>query len=577
MRAGAHADPQPVQQRRQRGHGVHVERQVAVGRPVGPGGRPRRPGDEHLPGARGPQCRDHLRPLLGVRGVRGAQHRDDGTGPAVRGRRSVRPRQRARRDRLDACGGEQVRHEGGPRGEPGGAADGRQERLRSHRARGEVGVGAVPEPLVRCGVPGRCERSRDRLRRGRRKRRLGQVRELADPGERCAPVRDVVVAAGPRRGDALREQAGRHRSHEATGGLELLQPRPRGAAEVGGERLDVPGAAPGIGHPADVRLLQQQQLRVPGQPGREAPGDILRTTGDRGVERQHGDHVGAPDAGGERRDRRAQQVHPRVALRHHRRRRDGVLAHAARLRCAEHVGDARPEPAGGAELGDALELVVGHGEPEVDVAQGRWHREASIDKSADVAQPGRDGRPDLLRVARAGVVQHRAVDEQGPHRPARRSHRAAVGDECERHRLVETRAGSPGPVAQQRGVGVGSETDVDGAGVVGIGGPREQQGRGRGDLGARVQHHRHEVDVYSCEQRHQLAHGSRPADGEPQRRRPAGEVGEQTSFTSSAGAGVWPWRTATCQPSVTSRLAVRPRTNGGRPGSGGSGSSSRPV
>ena len=53
---------------------------------------------------------------------------------------------------------------------------------------------------------------------------------------------------------------------------------------------------------------------------------------ERGVERLHGDDVGAAHARGEAGDRRPQHVHPRVALRRHHRRGDRVLPLGARVR-----------------------------------------------------------------------------------------------------------------------------------------------------------------------------------------------------------------------------------------------------
>ena len=129
---------------------------------------------------------------------------------------------------------------------------------------------------------------------------------------RCAGV--------PGRGDPVATRPESSAADQAAGPLDLGEPVPRRLRERVGQRLDVPGAArPG-------------RARGPGAPPRPAgsgcsgrSGGRTSPAGQRGVERLHGDDVGAAHARGEAGDRRPQQVDPGVALRRHHRRGDGVL------------------------------------------------------------------------------------------------------------------------------------------------------------------------------------------------------------------------------------------------------------
>ena len=100
--------------------------------------------------------------------------------------------------------------------------------------------------------------------------------------------------------------------------LDLLEPRPRRLGELVGEPLDVPRPAGRVGDLGEVRLGEQDRLRVAG----DAAAELGRLA--QAVVGEHGDGVGAGDAGGEAGDGRAQRVHPRVVAGHHRPRRHGV-------------------------------------------------------------------------------------------------------------------------------------------------------------------------------------------------------------------------------------------------------------
>ena len=133
----------------------------------------------------------------------------------------------------------------------------------------------------------------------------------------------VSHAAASRSRDQARVQG----RDQAAGPLDLGEPVPGRLRELVGERLDVPGAAGRVEHAGQVPLLDQQALGV----ARDAPGEGVGQAECR-VEGLHGHDVGAAHARGEAGDRRPQHVDPRVVLRRHDRRGDGVLPLGARAR-----------------------------------------------------------------------------------------------------------------------------------------------------------------------------------------------------------------------------------------------------
>ncbi len=116
--------------------------------------------------------------------------------------------------------------------------------------------------------------------------------------------------------------------------LDPLEELPARVGEFVGEPLHVPGAARRVDHPGQVRLLDEDRGGVAGDTARERVRQAERV-----VEGQHGDRVGAAHSGGQRGDRRAQHVHPRVAARHHHRRGHDVLELRPRARAPR-----RPRP-----------------------------------------------------------------------------------------------------------------------------------------------------------------------------------------------------------------------------------------
>ena len=169
---------------------------------------------------------------------------------------------------------------------------------------------------------------------------------------------------------------------EPAAGFDVLKVLPRLFGQLFGEVLDEPRSAGRVEHPPDVGFLQQQQLRVagdaPAKPG-AMPGNPF---GNRHIERVHQHRVGTADARGERGQRGAQHVHPRIALRHHRQRRDGVHGGGTGVRLAHHFGHPGPQLARGAQLRDRHELVVIGGETEADLPQRIRYGDATFSPSS---------------------------------------------------------------------------------------------------------------------------------------------------------------------------------------------------
>ena len=220
-----------------------------------------------------------------------------------------------------------------------------------------------------------------------RQRHFREVRVLVDAGDRRAPVGDVV-------GDASLTSAiwstivGRAR--ETAAGFDVAEVLPRLLGQRAGEVLDEPGAACGVEHAADVRLLQQQQLElrailraklaaVPGHPPGIALSNAWTWT------------VSAPPtpAANAATVVRSMFTHgSRCAI-------IGLDVTAcsrrrARIGGAHHLGHPCPELPRGAQLGDRHELVVVGGEPETDLTQRLRRRDSAVGQQSQVADAGGD-------------------------------------------------------------------------------------------------------------------------------------------------------------------------------------------
>ena len=206
-------------------------------------------------------------------------------------------------------------------------------------------------------------------------------------------------------------EAGLDCGDDATRGLDALQFAPRLGRQLVGEVLDVPRAAGRVDDAGQVALQLQDGLGVAGDP----PTERRAAFGDEDVVGQDGDGVGAAHAGGEARHGGTQGVHPRVVAGHHHPRAVGVVERrAVRRREPGDLADPRPQPAGGAELGDRLELVGGRGPSELELAACPVERYTGRDEGAHGVRRGGDVPGDLLRVGRAGVVPHGAVGDHDP-------------------------------------------------------------------------------------------------------------------------------------------------------------------
>ncbi len=215
------------------------------------------------------------------------------------------------------------------------------------------------------------------------------------------------------------------------------------------------------------------------------------------VERQHGHGVRAAHPRGERRDRRAEHVHPGVAAGHHHRRRHHVLHLRARGRRPAHLGDPRPQPAGRAQLGDGEELVGGGRVAELQLGGGLFDTQPGLGQLPQVGHAGGQRGAQFLRGRAARLVVRQRV--HGQRAQARVPLGAADGQGGEGGE-VQCGAGAglvPERVAAQVAAG---GLRVDALVVVQ---PQQRLGGGLG-VAARVQGDRCQVEVDAVEGAAQL-------------------------------------------------------------------------
>ncbi len=126
--------------------------------------------------------------------------------------------------------------------------------------------------------------------------------------------------------------------------------------------------------------------------------------------RQHGDGVGAGEAGRERRHGRAQHVHVGIALGQHAPR--GFRGDEDRLRCKPAgLFDARPQQPQGAEFRHGQELVGVGAEPERHGRAGRFERDAAGFERAQIGDGDSKREGQLLNFRSAGVVNRTAAGQ----------------------------------------------------------------------------------------------------------------------------------------------------------------------
>ena len=216
----------------------------------------------------------------------------------------------------DAAGGEQVGGERRAGGVGGDGAHGREEDRRGRRL--------VAQRLERRGVAAHAARAGAARRSGSVSPRCGNsLTPVSGRLRRAISASRRAATSSIRAAQRAVVEGGR----DAAGLLDPAELRPPGRGQVVGELLDGVRAAGRVGDPGDVGLGDQQRGGVARDPAAERVGHA-----ERGVERQHGDRVRSPDAGGEGGDGGAEHVHPRVVLAHHRPAGDDVLALLAAAR-----------------------------------------------------------------------------------------------------------------------------------------------------------------------------------------------------------------------------------------------------
>ena len=185
--------------------------------------------------------------------------------------------------------------------------------------------------------------------------------------------------------------------------LDLLEQRPCRVAERASEAFEPAGAGGRVGDLGEVRFLEKDELGV----ARDAPRKCVRQA-DRSGMRQHGDGVGAAEAGSHHRHGRAQHVHVRIALGHH----------APRRRCCDEgwprrqsagLLDPRPQRPYRAEFRRGQELVGVGGEAEIDHASRLGERRAALFERAQIGERDRDHEGELLRLRSAGIVNGASI------------------------------------------------------------------------------------------------------------------------------------------------------------------------
>ncbi len=181
------------------------------------------------------------------------------------------------------------------------------------------------------------------------------------PGARCAIAwrrAPAVVAISSRSRPEL------DAFHHASRFFDPLKQRPGAGAERLGQGFETAGAGGGIGDPCEIGLMKEQQLRV----ARDAAGEGVGQA-EREGERKKRDRVGAAEAGGKRGSRRAQDICPRIMLRHHPEGGFGMEPDRFRRKAAKAL-DPRPEAAKGAELREGQKFVGVGGEKKRDFVAG---------------------------------------------------------------------------------------------------------------------------------------------------------------------------------------------------------------
>ncbi len=206
---------------------------------------------------------------------------------------------------------------------------------------------------------------------------------------------------------------------ESTAGLDILKVRPRLGGKRLGELLEVPGATPGINHPADMGLLKQQQLRVSGNAAGEIRADIRQSTRYRTVKRENRNRICPAYTGGEGSHGGAQHVHPWIALSHHRSRCDCVYPKCSTVGMVQHLGDPGPQLPGRTKFRHGHELVVIGDQPDADLVERVGDGAPCFDQQPQIVGRCGDHSGKFPACIGASIVKRGAIDGNRPHsRPA---------------------------------------------------------------------------------------------------------------------------------------------------------------
>lgn len=187
------------------------------------------------------------------------------------------------------------------------------------------------------------------------------------------------------------------------------------------------------------------------------------------------------------------------------------------------LGHPRPQPAGGAQLGDGQELVGGGRVPELQLPEGLFHRQPALGERPQIGDTSGERAAELLRGGTPGLVVRQGVHGQGPQ--LRVGLRAAPRQtDGAGEAVTVVRLSGPGLGAER----VGAEIAADGLGRHATPFVDREQflRRGRG-LPAGVEDDRGQVEVDAPEDPVELRHRNavRP-DGQPQRGDAVLQVGE---------------------------------------------------
>ena len=178
--------------------------------------------------------------------------------------------------------------------------------------------------------------------------------------------------------------------------------------ETVGQRLDEVRAAERVDRVRDPGLMGDDLLRAQ----RDLDG-LLGRQRERLVVGVRVQRLRAAEHAGERLDRRARDVVQRLLRGQRDARRLRVEAHEPRLRVARAEGLAqlaRPDPPGGAVLGDLLEEVDLRVEEEAQPRREVVDVQAALDGLLDVGEAVLEGEGELLRGGRPGLADVVAGD-----------------------------------------------------------------------------------------------------------------------------------------------------------------------